>query len=41
MVVGSGSDALIGNPNVNPEAPVPLMVLDQSINILCPMSWVK
>ena len=32
--VGGGSDVLIGNLHVNPEGPLPQLVLDQSIKIL-------
>ena len=32
--VGSGSDALIRNPPVNTEVPVPQLVLDRSIKML-------
>jgi hypothetical protein len=37
--VGVGSDALIRNPHVNPEGPIPQLVLDQPIKILVAKGW--
>ena len=38
--VGGGSDVLIGNLHVNPEGPLPQLVLDQSIKMLAANGWV-
>ena len=39
MLVGSGSDALVGNLSMNTEDPVPQLVLDIAIQILVANGW--